>query len=401
MLRRAAGNTWLRLVAEGGCRVAPRAVASAGWRSLCDSSARGANRDEAPAGVPALLKMKKEGLVSRARALGLPVSALVPPLSPRRPPALPCDRRVCVTRVVAYRSCWPLAAAAAGASMIDARHEQSMCVCSRGCGSCTRAGPQTTGSKVALATRICLESPHAPASAPQDSVAALKVVDLRARLKALGASTAGNKADLQVRLRAHLFLAEDDGKSETEAVNGGPERAPSRPWHAAATYSETSAAAARREASEEAAVPHDQGARSVTGEAKVSVSGGSLGLTLVVDKTQKRKGTDELGLTRQERALLLQSRVLSLYRRFALACVPTRIQTHAHAAYAHVHIQTANGFMRARTCIAYTCAADTRTAGVCARQSGARTKSGRQRCSSTSVDGFGMRDPMPSRSACP
>ena len=89
MLRRVAGNAWLRLVAEGGCRATPRAATSAGWRSLCDSSAPGANPGDAAAGVPALLKLKKEALVSRARALGLPVSALdVPSALPPPPPAL-------------------------------------------------------------------------------------------------------------------------------------------------------------------------------------------------------------------------------------------------------------------------------------------------------------------------
>ncbi len=176
-----------------------------------------------------------------------------------------------------------------------------------------------------MAERISLESAE-----PDDDVAAMKVVDLRARLKALGASTAGNKADLNFRLRAHLFLSTEDGKGqpagglprppgpkdvEAEAVNGSSGRAPFRPWQAPA-------AEARPRAPADSAVPRDQGTSSVEGEAKVCVLGGGLGLNIVVDKTQKRKGADELGMTRAERAVLLRSRVLSLYRRFSLDCSP-------------------------------------------------------------------------------
>ena len=165
----------------------------------------------------------------------------------------------------------------------------------------------------------------------------MKVADLRARLKALGCSAAGNKADLKFRLRAHLFLSTEDGEGqpdggaprppglkdvEAEAVNGSSGRAPSRPRHAASTSAQAPAAAARPRPPAGSAVPRDQGTSSVEGEAKVCVSGGGLGLNIVVDKTQKRKGADELGMTRAERAVLLRSRVLSLYRRFSLDCSP-------------------------------------------------------------------------------
>jgi hypothetical protein len=154
---------------------------------------------------------------------------------------------------------------------------------------------QTSGAKADLIARI-LEAgttsapPASSTSAPttagsDDGVGDMRVADLKSRLKALGAKTTGTKAELQTRLRAHLFLA-DDEDAAAAPPDVRSQRAPAKPAHEGAGES-----------------------------AAVTMSRRPDALKIAVGKSQKRKGVDELGLTRQDRDALLRRRVLSLYRR--------------------------------------------------------------------------------------
>ena len=59
------------------------------------------------------------------------------------------------------------------------------------------------------------------AEASDDDVHAMKVADLKARLKALGAKTTGKKSELQTRLRALFFLAEEAEEVALEVHRDG------------------------------------------------------------------------------------------------------------------------------------------------------------------------------------
>ena len=141
------------------------------------------------------------------------------------------------------------------------------------------------------------------AKGPDDTIARMKVADLKAQLSALGHSVTGNKAELQSRLRAIMFLAEDNDAGLVPADPNQKQLA-SSPRKGSHNGTDKKRGAATEEL-------HD-------GEnigAKVRMTGGPPNVTITVDKSQRRKGTDELGMTRQDREQLMQKCVRSLYRR--------------------------------------------------------------------------------------
>ena len=171
-----------------------------------------------------------------------------------------------------------------------------LCARSWGLSSRLTAGvSQTSGTKADLVARIrdagapsalIASSTSGPTTAgSDDGVGDMRVADLKSRLKALGAKTSGAKAELQTRLRAHLFLADDEGAATTPP-DARAQRAQAEPAHEGAGES-----------------------------VAVTMSVGLDAVRITVDKSQKRKGADELGLTRRDRDALLHRRVLSLYRR--------------------------------------------------------------------------------------
>lgn len=127
---------------------------------------------------------------------------------------------------------------------------------------------------------------------------------------------------MQTRLRAYLFLAEDEAASSSPPASA-PNATAQRPLRAASAAREA-APQGRRErthAWEGIGAIAGGAASAVDEEARVSVrmSGGQHALAVSVNERQKSaprgKDTDELGLTRLDRAKLLQKRVWSLYRR--------------------------------------------------------------------------------------
>jgi hypothetical protein len=182
---------------------------------------------------------------------------------------------------------------------------------------------QITGTKADLVARLRdviraspPSLPDTPASASatgdSDDVEGMRVADLKVRLKSLGAKTSGTKPELQTRLRAHLFLADDEEDAAAPRASDQERHEPKevgsgRPWASASGTRGADWHGSGRPA-EAAHVEHGQAVA-------VRMSGGAQGVRVTVDKTQKRKGVDELGLTARDREKLLQKRVVSLYRR--------------------------------------------------------------------------------------
>ena len=179
---------------------------------------------------------------------------------------------------------------------------------------------------------------YGAAVASDDDVTGMTVAALKARLQSLGSKTTGKKQELQERLRAHLFLAEDH-TTDILQVNSVKEvrpqlsPSPARPWQGLGPTSSAVQAqpASRgigtdkvgvsrlRVAPASSVVARPTGAANPPGvqpkTASVCTSGGAQSPSVSVDRSKKRKGTDELGLTRHDRAMLVRRCVINLYKR--------------------------------------------------------------------------------------